>query len=796
MISQSLVNKLPLDKLQINNDKVNQQQLELESDKNIRSGIRFNENPSIFTRYPNANGEFNLSFRGDGENINIKESGGYFDGMPKSPKMQELHNIHEMNFKLNAEKDYLQTQVNILKQRFEEDRVRHERQIEEERNNFKRKENDFKNFIEELKRRHKEELFSYEESNKTIVNTLNEEIKRIRNEIGIEVQNEKERMNLLHQNEIESRENLLKKNFEAQKKLMEDQIENLKKQLEKQTEMNKIANKVENSSQQIEDILHKFYREKEIMLENERNYILTREKNLLEKEEKIKESLNSLETEKEKINQLRKDFEIRELEKKKEIQEEKNRIEKEITKLQELQNSLKTIEYNSKEKYDREKYEMFHKQNELKKEHDEIKRDFNQRLRELENEKKILEEEKKFFEKYKEESIKSSEIKKFSFEERKNKYYEEEKEIKSRIKILQEKEYFLKEKFEEFERIRTDIYDEGKKLEKDRTELINAARRIEEGINQLDENKRLFEHEKSDFLRKFHECENEKAHLQKEKIKIEQIKAELNLRIQSIDLMRMQYVTSNLSSENNYGIVSNTNNELKNASLVNFNKTLTKFNDQTLKINNLTQVGKNGRLNELNFIQSKSSLGKSFNSDEYMQTIRMKMNDKINYCNNHQSDKYEMTDFNNFFIKEKEYLKKSNEDFLKYTKRDSEKLSAYQPNLNNNVILSSENIPNNNFSQPSKILSKENESYNLNKFNHYNNQMINLESKDICVGKNIEVNTSKIENKKNEYQSDFIKHSNKYNDITDESIKLNNQKIIDNPPSNIDFHNKGIKIFT
>ena len=54
-----------------------------------------------------------------------------------------------------------------------------------------------------------------------------------------------------------------------------------------------------------------------------------------------------------------------------------------FSKLQELHNSLKTIEFNSKEKYEREKYEMVHKQNELKKEHDEIKREFNQRLSEL-----------------------------------------------------------------------------------------------------------------------------------------------------------------------------------------------------------------------------------------------------------------------------------------------------------------------------------------------------------------------------------------------------------------------------
>ena len=176
---------------------------------------------------------------------------------------------------------------------------------------------------------------------------------------------------------------------------------------------------MESSSKQIDDILHKFTNEKQESHLNDKINMDTKEKYLIEMEEKLREQEKSLATEKEGILQMRKDFELRELEKRKENQEEKIRIEREILRLQDLQNSLKMLEFNSKEKYEREKMELTQRQAEMKIEVDSIKSEYQQRFNEVDYQQKILTEEKKFFEKSKEETHKNINIKKSDLDIRK-----------------------------------------------------------------------------------------------------------------------------------------------------------------------------------------------------------------------------------------------------------------------------------------------------------------------------------------------------------------------------------------
>jgi hypothetical protein len=639
----------------------------------------------------------------------------------------EFNPSNTVDIKSALEKEHYESQINSLKTRLEDDKKRYESLLQEEREKSKRKEQDLNSFIEELKLRHKDELKSNEEKNRSTIDSLNEDIKKIRSEIDKEILQEKERMSLLHKSDLESQENIFKKNLENQKKFFEEQNETLKKQLQQQIEFNKLANKVEVSSKQIEDILGKFYQEKDKSIETEKSTLEMREKYLSDLEEKIKENEKMLIKEREIVSNQRRDNELREIEKKRELQEERNRIEKEILRLQELQNSLKVLEFNAKEKYEREKLEIMQKHSEMKIELDTLKNDFHQKLNDLEYNKKIFEEEKKFFEKFKDEAIKNVELKKANLEERKKQMLEEEKEIKGRIKILQEKEYYLKEKFEEFERMRNDNEEMAKKTERDRRELTLAAKRLQDSILNLEEKNKIFESEREEIVRKYQELESERSILNTEKIKIEQSKAELRLRLQSVDMLRIKYVSNNMQGSNmsltNLPLGGTMNNEYKLSSLNNFdpvspfpvnqntntnlNYHTTQTQMQKISLKNDTNLYNTTGMNNFNqssyphpptnnYLESKladfkhsKSLSnqsrKSMTNDEYMQNLQTKLREsnsgnnfeeKQNYSmNKGRSDKVGNVNINSYIQQEKEYLRSSLESLENTVRKDYEKLS-------------------------------------------------------------------------------------------------------------------------
>jgi hypothetical protein len=127
-------------------------------------------------------------------------------------------------------------------------------------------------------------------------------------------------------------------------------------------------------------------------------------------------------------------------------------------------------------------------------------------------------------------------MKKLNIEEKKRELYEEEREKHSKVKALQEKEFYLTEKFEEFDRRKKDIEESSRKLEKEQRDTIIALKRLDDDIKLLEEKNRLFEKEKETIVRKYQEIETERAIMNSDKLKIEQDKAELRLRIQSLDV--------------------------------------------------------------------------------------------------------------------------------------------------------------------------------------------------------------------------------------------------------------------
>lgn len=684
----------------------------------FNSNSNSNSNTTNFTPHKIFNKqESQLSFK----NIMTEEKESNYIGNAykfNTEKISQNQNLGEFNtsvfnpsntvdMKSALEKEHYDQQLNTLKTRLEDEKKRYESLLQEESEKSKRKEHDLNSFIEELKIRHKDELKSNEDKNRSTIDSLHEDIKKIRSEIDKEIQQEKGRMTLLHKSDLENQENISKKNLENQKKFFEEQNETLKKQLQQQIEFNKLANKVEVSSKQIEDILGKFYQEKDKSIENEKSSVAIREKYLSDFEEKIKENEKMLAKEKEIVTNQRRDNELREIEKKRELQEDRNRIEKEILRLQELQNSLKILEFNAKEKYEREKLEIMQKQSEMKIELDSLKSDFHQKLNDLEYNKKIFEEEKKFFEKFKDEALKNLELKKSNLEERKKQMLEEEKEIKGRIKILQEKEYYLKEKFEEFERMRSENEEMAKKTERDRRELTLAAKRLQESILNLEEKNKIFESEREEIVRKYQELESERSIMNTEKIKIEQNKAELRLRLQSVDMLRIKYVSNNMQGNNTAMCMSNLpltvtlNNDYKLSSLnhfdsvnpfpINLNPNIQK---QKISLKNDTNLYNHPTNNYLesklaDFKHSKSlsnQARKSMTNDEYIQNLQVKLRESISGNNVEEKQSYSKNTgkfdkvsnnvtINSYIQQEKEYLRSSLESLENTVKKDYEKLS-------------------------------------------------------------------------------------------------------------------------
>ncbi len=524
----------------------------------------------------------------------------------------------------------------FYKQKFESEKKRYESLLLEEREKFNRKEADLNKYIEELKIRQKEELKSNEQLNRLTIEGLNEDIRRLKAEVEKEIQNEKERMTVLHKSDLENQENLFKRNQENLKKFYEEQNETMKKQLQQQLEFNRLASQVELSTKQIDEILNKFNEGERKAMETEKSSLESKEKYLKDLEEKVKDKEHLVNKERESILEMRKDLDLRELEKRKENQEERTRIEKEIIRLQELQNSVKVLEFNAKEKYERERLDYIQKQADMKTEIESLRSDFNQKLNDLEYSKKIFDEEKKFFEKFKEEALKNVEYKKANLEERKKQFYEEEKEIKSRVQILQEKEFYLREKFDEFEFTKQNLENDTKKIEKDKKDLYIAAKRLEESIISFEEKSNIFQKERDEVVRKYQEIETERNMMSQEKIKIEQSKAELRLRLQSLDMLRIKYVSAGLEQQNSGSFLATHLLKQESNNPNNFKNTGTNFNNELNNVNNLRAS------------HTSQTSKKSFNADEYISSLKTKLGESSNISYGYKTKPEYLGKENNF----------------------------------------------------------------------------------------------------------------------------------------------------
>ena len=78
--------------------------------------------------------------------------------------------------------------------------------------------------------------------------------------------------------------------------------------------------------------------------------------------------------------------------------------------------------------------------------------------------------------------------------------------------------------------------DEQRKLESDKKELLSSVSKFKEQFKNYEEKSFILEKDKEQIYKKYQDLESERALISNEKLKIEQSKTELRLRMQSMDV--------------------------------------------------------------------------------------------------------------------------------------------------------------------------------------------------------------------------------------------------------------------
>lgn len=523
----------------------------------------------------------------------------------------------------NAQLDLLKKEIVDIKEDYEK--------------KMQKQNQDHQNEKENLKSIHDREIASlktiFEEKEKL----LNQEIERLKRENETQLKIETDKLNELHQNELELKDEKHKKELIEKDNFYKAQIEDVKSHTKQQIELNNLAKKFENSTKQIEDLAAKLEKQKDINAKFNHDNLLEKERKLQQMEENLKETERSILVEKELLLNQKKELEVRETQRKREMQNEKMKIEKEIIRLQQLQSTLKSLEYQSKEKYDKDSLILSYKENEMKMEMDNIQNEYNTKKTELDYQYKKLNEEKQFFEKFKEDAFKNIEVQKMKLDQKKKEMFEEEKKLKERINVLQQKEFYIAEQIDKFVKIEKQLKEKEHTLTIKENDLALAAKRIEDEILALEKREGDLQLELENLERMYQAIENEKIIVNAEKMKIEQDKTDVKLRMKTVDNLRIKYVTNIDTSSNN--VINTTPDKNIALDVKELNKTLKEFNsNNSLKVEPL-------RTNQ-----------SQFNSDEYFNNLKSKLS-QIKY-----EPKGSGTGFNSYLLREQEFLKKSNED--------------------------------------------------------------------------------------------------------------------------------------
>jgi chromosome segregation ATPase len=316
--------------------------------------------------------------------------------------------------------------------------------------------------------------------------------------------------------------------------------------------------------------------------------------------------------------------------------EEKSRLEKEIELFQKFKKMKEEEDIHSREQQKLEEMKDEYDCKDIQNEIENIKSQYEAKLEQIENKKKVLEDEKEVFEKYKTDMNNSMRSIKLDIEQKKIDLLKQNSEINKRYNDLRNKEVYINDKWNDYQKIKSIVETKEKQNFEYEKSLNLAASRMMKCLEEIKNQENLIEQKKTDYLKKMCEVKELQKKLEKDKMDIEQQKAEINLRYQN--LITFTYKNPNVFYEK--PPISQTENlNLKNID-----------NNQDLKNTNYRGF------NTHNF----NSFEK-FNANKYLQSVKERIE-------NGQKQYYPNDSYNNSKLnigEERSYILKNNQKYDK-----------------------------------------------------------------------------------------------------------------------------------
>ena len=319
--------------------------------------------------------------------------------------------------------------------------------------------------------------------------------------------------------------------------------------------------------------------------------------------------------------------------------EQKKRLEQVIDLFKQYNQNkeLKMLKLNEEEKISQLKEN--YKNKDIQFQINNLKNLYESKLKNYTDKKKIFEIEKEEFEKYKEDINNNFQIKKLEFEQKNLELIKLNSEINQRYNNIKNKEMYLKDKYEDYSRIKYIVESKEKNNIKNESDLKLAADRFNKYTDEIIKKENYIEREKAFLLKKNEEIKEQQKIIDEEKMNLEHEKTELNLRYQNLN--SLSYQSPNMFMINNNEQINMENNNDNN----NYN-----YNDIDFSENNYDKRF----IDEGNF--------NNFNANRYIQTVK----DRIENGSRIKFSNYRLNGKKFDIAKERLYIKKCKGEFKKY----------------------------------------------------------------------------------------------------------------------------------
>ena len=317
--------------------------------------------------------------------------------------------------------------------------------------------------------------------------------------------------------------------------------------------------------------------------------------------------------------------------------EQKKRLEQviELFKQYNQNKELKLLKLKEEEKISQLKEN--YKNKDIKFQINNLKNLYEAKLKVYTEKKNFFEKEKDEFEKYKEDINNNIEIKKLELEQKNLELIKLNSEINQRYNNIKNKEMYLKDKYEDYSRIKYIVEAKEKNNIQNESDLKLAADRFNKYTDEIIKKENFIERENAFLLKKSEEVKEQQKILDEEKMNLEHEKTELNLRYQNLNSLSHQ--SPNMFILNNNEQINMENNKDNN-----------NYNDIDFSENNYDRK----YIDEGNF--------SNFNANRYIQAVKDRIeNGKRIHFNNYQisGKKFDIA-------KERLYIKKCKGEFKKY----------------------------------------------------------------------------------------------------------------------------------